>query len=95
MERNPITFFATGYLHEDWEEDYKDFTEALAFYLDETDRAEQVALGTALRRLLEETRTEKETEDRLIQYDWQVFFEDASIRTVVRSMSEMLLDEAL
>ena len=88
---DPIADFAAAYLHEDWQETHPDFSDVLATFIDEASRAKQTALGLALVQLLDETRTEAETESRLREHGWQVFFDDVPTRTVIRQVSEALL----
>lgn len=93
MEQNPITEFATQYLHEDWDFEHPDIVDVVAQYMDDTDRSNQLALGKALIELLNKSSSENSLEQELRLLDWQVFFEDMPTSMVIQQISASLLSD--
>jgi len=88
-----VSNFAVGYLHQDWQDDYENFDEALADFLDEADRSIQIDLAKNLSLLLKETSSDEELEAVLNSLGWNVFFDDVPTQRLVTQVIDALLNE--
>lgn len=87
---HPLTEFALTYLHEDWDEDYRDFEDVIAHFIDESSEEDRNQLADALLEIVRNSSSSTETNEILKNLSWPISFENLDPDMFLKDLSTAL-----